>query len=217
METYPRKNWIWSSSPPARWHNRAQGPKRTADGRLLKVNASENQDLFWGVRGGGGNFGIVTSFEYRLHQITTVLGGAVLYPAAKAKEILRFYREFAEASSDELVIQAGSMTMNGAPVFLVGGCYCGSLAEGEKLLKPLRTFGLPIADMFAPVSYVQMQSMFDPFFPPGRLTYVKANFIRSLSDKAVDTLAEFAGTSPSVHTFGPWVEHWHGAATRVSV
>jgi hypothetical protein len=189
----------------------------TADGNLLKANASENQDLFWAVRGGGGNFGIVTSFEYRLHEITTVLGGAVLYPATKAKEILPFYKEFAEASPDELVIQAGSMTMNGVPVFLVGGCYCGSIAEGEKLLKPLRTFGSPIADIFAPVSYVQMQSMFDPFFPPGRQTYVKANFIRSLSDKAVDTLAEFAGTSPSMQTFGPWVEHWHGAATRVAV
>lgn len=189
----------------------------TADGCLLKANASENQDLFWGVRGGGGNFGIVTSFEYRLHEITTVLGGAVLYPAAKAKEILPFYKEFAEAGPDELVIQAGSMTMNGVPVFLVGGCFCGSLDEGEKLLKPLRTFGSPIGDMFAPVSYVQMQSMFDPFFPPGRQTYVKANFIRGLSDKAVETLAEFAGTSPSVHTFGPWVEHWHGAATRVAV
>jgi FAD/FMN-containing dehydrogenase len=189
----------------------------TADGRLLKANASENQDLFWGVRGGGGNFGIVTSFEYRLHEITTVLGGAVLYPATKAKEILPFFKQFAEASPDELVIQAGAMTMNGVPVFLVGGCYCGSLNEGEKLLKSLRTFGSPIADMFAPVSYGQMQSMFDPFFPPGRQTYVKANFIRSLSDKAVDALAEFAGTSPSVHTFGPWVEHWHGAATRVAL
>jgi FAD/FMN-containing dehydrogenase len=189
----------------------------TADGRLLKANASENPDLFWGVRGGGGNFGIVTSFEYRLHEITTVLGGAVLYPAAKAKDILPFYKEFAEASPEELVIQAGSMTMDGVPVFLVGGCYCGSLAEGEKLLKPLRTFGSPIADMFACISYVQMQSMFDPFFPPGRQTYVKANFLRSLNDKAVDTLAEFSGTSPSVHTFGPWVEHWHGAATSVAV
>jgi FAD/FMN-containing dehydrogenase len=189
----------------------------TADGCLLKVSASENQDLFWGVRGGGGNFGIVTSFEYRLHEITTVLGGAVLYPAAKAKQILSFCREFAEASPDELVIQAGSMTMDGVAVFLVGGCYCGPLAEGEKLLKPLRTFASPIADMFARVSYVQLQSMFDPFFPPGRQTYVKANFIHGLSDKAVETLAEFAGTSPSVHTFGPWVEHWHGAATRVAV
>ncbi len=188
----------------------------TADGHLIKANASEHQDLFWGLRGGGGNFGIVTSFEYRLHAIATVLGGGVLYPATKAKEILPFYKEFAEASPDELVIQAGSMTMDGAPVFLVGGCYCGSLADGEKLLKPLRTFGSPIADMFAPVSYTQMQSMFDPFFPPGRQTYVKANFISSLSDKAMDTIAEFAGTSPSVHTFGPWIEHWHGAATRVA-
>ncbi|MFY9531297.1 MAG: FAD-binding oxidoreductase [Candidatus Acidiferrales bacterium] len=190
----------------------------TADGRLLTADASENQDLFWGVRGGGGNFGIVTSFEYRLYQVGPVLGGAAFYPVAKTREVLLFYRDFADASPDELVTQAGSFTTpDGATVFAVGGCYCGSLSEGEKVLKPLRTFGSPVADIFGAINYVQMQSMFDDFFPPGRRTYAKANFIRTLDDAAIEAFVEYVGKSPSPYTFGPWLEHWHGAATRVGV
>lgn len=188
----------------------------TADGRLLTANASENQDLFWGVRGGSGNFGIVTSLEYRLHEVGRVLGGAVFYPAAKAKEALYFWREFAAASPDELVTQGGSFHLpDGVPVFGIAACYCGPIAEGEKVLKPLRTFGPPLADTFAAISYIQLQSMFDPFFPPGRQTYVKSNFIRSLSDEAIDALVEYVDKSPSPYTFAPFIEHWHGAATRV--
>ncbi len=190
----------------------------TADGRLLTANASENQDLFWGVRGGSGNFGIVTSLEYRLHEVGPVLGGGVFYPASKAKEVLRFWPEFAAASPDELVTQGGSFnTLDGVPVFGIAACYCGPLSEGEKVLKPLRTFGTPVADLLGPMSYVQMQSMFDPFFPPGRHTYVKSNFFRSLSDEALDVLVQYVGKSPSPYTFAPFIEHWHGAATRVGV
>ena len=190
----------------------------TADGRLLTANASENQDLFWGVRGGSGNFGIVTSLEYRLHQVGPVLGGAVFHPAAKAKEVLQFWREFAAASPDDLVTQGGSFNLpDGVPVFGIAACYCGPLSEGEKVLKPLRTFGSPVADSFAPISYLQLQSMFDPFFPPGRQTYVKSNFIRSLSDEAIDALVQYVGKSPSPYTFAPFIEHWHGAATRVAI
>jgi hypothetical protein len=190
----------------------------TADGRLLTANASENQDLFWGVRGGGGNFGIITSLEYRLHEVGPVLGGAVFHPTANAKELLHFWREFAANSPDELVTQGGSFDLpGGGPVFGVAACYCGDLSKGEKALQPLRAFGSPIADSFAPISYVQLQSMFDPFFPPGRLTYVKSNFIRTLSDETIDTLVRFVGKSPSPYTFGPFLEHWHGAARRVAV
>jgi hypothetical protein len=190
----------------------------TADGRLLTANASENQDLFWGVRGGSGNFGIVTSLEYRLHEVGPVLGGAVFHPAAKAKEVLQFWREFAAASPDELVTQGGSFNLpDGVPVFGIAACYCGPLSEGEKVLKPLRTFGSPVADTFAAISYLQLQSMFDPFFPPGRQTYVKSNFIRSLSDEAIDALVQYVGKSPSPYTFAPFIEHWHGAATRVAI
>lgn len=188
----------------------------TADGRLLKASATENDDLFWGVRGGGGNFGIVTSLEYRLHELGPVMAGAVLYPAAKAGEVVRFYREFTSACPDEITLHAGRMTTpDGDPVMAVAGLYCGSPAQGEEEFKPLRTFGPPIADMFGVIGYVQMQSMFDDAFPPGRDNYWKANFIRGLSDEAIETFAEYAQTTPSVYTTGPWLDHFHGAAARV--
>jgi len=188
----------------------------TADGRLLMANASENQDLFWGVRGGSGNFGVVTSIEYRLHEVGPVLGGAVFHPAAKAKEVLHFWREYAASIPDELVIQGGSLTLpDGVPVFAIAGCYCGPIEEGEKVLKPLRAFGAPLADAFGPMSYLQMQGMFESFFPPGRLVYTKSNFIRSMNDETIDALVSWVGKSPSRYTFAPFIEHWHGAATRV--
>jgi FAD/FMN-containing dehydrogenase len=190
----------------------------TADGRLLTVGAAENQDLFWGVRGGSGNFGVVTSLEFRLHEVGPVFGGAVFYPAVKAKEVLHFWREFAAESPDELVTQGGSFTLpDGVPVFGVAGCYCGPISEGEKVLKPLRTFGPPLADAFAAMSYTQLQGMFEPFFPPGRQVYTKSNFLRNLSDEAIDVLVQYVGKSPSPYTFAPFLEHWHGAATRVPV
>ena len=189
----------------------------TADGRLLSANASENQDLFWGVRGSCGNLGIVTSLEYRLHKLGAVLGGGVFYPVAKAGEVLRFFRELAETIPDELVIQAGAITLpDGVPVFAIVPCYCGALSEGERVIKPLRSFGAPLADIVEPRSYVGMQSIFDDFFPPGRYTYVKSNFIRTLNEQAMETLAEYANSRPSPYSFAPGIEHWHGAATRVS-
>jgi len=188
----------------------------TADGRLLRANASENQDLFWGIRGGSGNFGVVTALEFRLHEVSSVFGGAVFYPASKAKEVIHFWREYASTTPDELVTQGGSFNLpDGTPVFGIAGCYCGPLSEGEKVLKPLRTFGSPLADAFAPLTYVQMQSMFEPFFPPGRQVYTKSNFLRRLSDEAIDVMVEYVGKSPSPYTFAPFLEHWHGAATRV--
>jgi FAD/FMN-containing dehydrogenase len=191
----------------------------TADGGLLTANASENEDLFWGVRGSSGNLGIVTSLEYRLHEVGAVLGGAVFFPVAKTKDVLRFFREFAETIPDELVIQAGAFTTpDGVQVFGVAACYCGSsLSEGEKVLTPLRKLASPIADIIGVMSYLQVQSMFEPFFPPGRYTYVKSNFVRALNDEAIQAMAEYAGKSPSPYTFAPFIEHWHGAATRVGV
>ena len=190
----------------------------TADGRLLTTNASENEDLFWGVRGGSGNFGIVTSLQYRLHELGPVFGGAVFHPAAKAGEVLRFFYDYSQAIPDELVIQCGSFSLpDKTPVFAVAACYCGRPSEGEKVLKPLRTFLPPIVDAIGEMSYLQLQGMFDPFFPPGRLTYVKSNFIRALNDDVIRAIAEFAGRSPSPFSFAPFVEHWHGAATRVGI
>ena len=188
----------------------------TADGQLLTANATENPDLYWGVRGGSGNFGIVTSLEYRLHPVGPVFGGAVFHPAAKAKEALLFLREYAASIPDELVVQGGSLTLpDGVPTFGIAGCYCGPVSEGEKILKPLRSFGPPMADAFGLMSYLQIQGMFESFFPPGRLVYTKSNFIRSMNDETVDALVSWVGKSPSRYTFAPFIEHWHGAATRV--
>jgi len=191
----------------------------TADGRLLTANARENEDLFWGVRGSGGNLGVATSLEYRLHEVGPVLGGAVLYPVAKTKEVLHFCREFAEGLPDEVVIQGGAFSLpDGTQVFGVAACYCGSsLSAGERILHPLRKFGSPMADMISAMSYVQMQSFFEAFFPPGRHTYVKSNFLQALSDEAIETIAQWAGKSPSPYSFAPFFEHWHGAVRRVAV
>jgi len=189
----------------------------TADGQLLTASADENPDLFGGVRGSGGNLGVVTSLQYRLHQVGPVFGGAVFYPVAKTREVLRFCREFADTLSDDLVIQGGAVTLPDAgPVFAVSGCYSGPLDAGEKALKPLRSFGSPIADIFDRISYTQMQRLFDPFFPPGRYTYTKSNFFRAFSDDAIEAMGSFAGAAPSPYTFAPFFEHWHGAATRVA-
>jgi hypothetical protein len=146
----------------------------TADGRLLSANDSENSDLFWGVRGSSGNLGIATSLEYRLHEVGPVLGGAVFYPVSKTKQVLLFCREFAETLPDEVVLQGACLNLpDGTPVFAVVVCYCGScMSEGERVLQPLRKFGSPLTDAIQVMSYVQIQSMFQPFFPPGRRTYV---------------------------------------------
>ncbi|HET8925958.1 MAG TPA: FAD-binding oxidoreductase [Candidatus Acidoferrum sp.] len=189
----------------------------TADGRLVTANASENEELFWGVRGSSGNLGIITSLEYRLYEVGPVLGGGIFYPVAQAKEVLRFFRDFAETIPDELVIQAAALTLpDMGPVFAVAACYNGAIPEGEKALKPLRAFGSPVVDIIDAISYTQMQTLFDPFFPPGRQTYVKSNFVSRLSDEAIEAFAEYVGKSPSPFSFAPALEHWHGAATRVA-
>jgi len=189
----------------------------TADGQLLTASATENPDLYWGVRGSSGNLGIVTSLEYRLYQVQTVFGGAVFFPVAQAKDVLHFFRDFAETIPDELVIQAAAITLPDAgPVFAIAGCYHGATSDAERVLKPLRSFGAPVADIFDRIPYLQMQSLFDPFFPPGRLTYVKSNFFQDLNEDAIDVAASFVGKSPSPYSFAPALEHWHGAATRVS-
>ncbi len=186
----------------------------TADGRLLTASAKENEDLFWGVRGGGGNFGIVTSLRYRLHEVGSVLGGGVFHPVDKTREVLRFYRDYATTSSDKLSTQVATVTLPDVGRMVgVAGCYCGPISEGEKLLEPLRRFGAPAVDLFAPIPYVQLQGMLDPFFPPGRHGYTKSNFLTDLSDEAIDAFAEYA-TAPSPYTAGV-LEHLGGAFSRV--
>ncbi|MCA1718668.1 MAG: FAD-binding protein [Actinobacteria bacterium] len=138
----------------------------TADGRLLTARDEENEDLFWGVRGGGGNFGVVTSFEYQLHPVGSVLGGGLRYSAAEARDFLRFYHEFASTCPDELSTAASlGHDPDGRVVVGVAVCYCGPIETGERVLHPLRTFGSPLEDSIQPMSYQTLQSAPDGVDP----------------------------------------------------
>ena len=178
----------------------------TADGRFLTASADENPELFWAIRGGGGNFGIVTSFEYQLHPVgPTVLAGLAFYPFEKAKEFIRFYRDFSSNAPDALNTIAGLGTSpEGAKVGIIAVCYHGPLEEGERVLRPAREFGPPLADHIHPMLYTEAQKMLSPIALPGRQNYIKANFIGGISDEAIDIMvANFEKvTSPPVcHDF----------------
>jgi len=133
----------------------------TADGEVLQVSPDENPDLYWAIRGGGGNFGIVTSFTYQLHKLGPIIGGMVLHPMDKIEEMLKFFRSFTENAPDELTTYAFTMTSpEGMPMAGMALCYCGhDLNEGERLIAPLRAFGPPLVDMIGPMPYLQQQSM----------------------------------------------------------
>jgi FAD/FMN-containing dehydrogenase len=171
----------------------------TADGRFLTASATEHPDLFWGLRGGGGNFGIVTSFEYRLHPVGPVLAGMVLYPITKAIEVLRFYRDYARTCRDELTAFAAMMTsLEGAPVVAIVVGYIGPIAEGERLVAPVRKFGSPLADTIGPMSYVQLNTMLDGAFPYGGVRrYWKSSFLKHLGDDVLGILVDRAANMPS--------------------
>src|SRR6266540_2568341 len=141
----------------------------TADGKLLVASASEHTDLFWGLRGGGGNFGIVTSFEYQLHPVGPVLAGMLLYPFAQAKEALAYYRDFAKAVPDEVNTMGGLLTSpDGDLMAVIAVCYNGSLDAGERVLRPLREFGPPVADQIRPMAYREVQTQLDAAAVRGR-------------------------------------------------
>jgi hypothetical protein len=183
----------------------------------VRASASEHEDLFWGLRGGSGNFGVVTSFEYQLHAVgPMVLGGMIIYPHSKAKEVLRFYRDFRKVAPDELTIYAlifsppGGDTMIALPC-----CYCGPLAKGEELIRPLRSLGPPVQDMLGPMPYVDQQRMTDAGFPAGSYYYTKGHFLADLTDEAIDVFAEYAAVKPSPLS-GVLIQTVGGAAGRVA-
>src|SRR6266487_385072 len=187
----------------------------TADGRVLRANATEHPDLFWGVRGGGGNFGIVTALEYQLHPVGPVLAGKVVYSMEHAREVLRFYREYTRTAPDELTAYASLMTTpGGLPAIAINLCYCGPLEAGERLVEPIRKFGAPLVDLIRPRSYLKLISLADTGAPAGRHYYEKARTLKRLSDEAIETIANSGSscTSPSSLVL---LQHVHGAASRV--
>ncbi len=186
----------------------------TAEGEVLVASNSENAELFWGLKGGGGNFGIVTSFTYRLHPVSTVLGGMILHPMSNAKEVIQFYREFIKTAPDELTLYAAFIhTPDGMQVCGYVGCYSGDLREGEKVLAPLREFGSPLADMMQEQPYSQIQTMIEGPFPHGNRYYWKSGYLESLSDEAIDTIISFAKTITSPIS-GVLLEFYGGAINR---
>ena len=187
----------------------------TADGRLLRASAAENEDLFWGIRGGGGNFGVITSFEYQLHPVGPVLAGGLVYPLDMAPRVLRFYDEFVNAAPDELSTAASlALTPAGEPMVSIAVCYCVPIAQGERLLRPLRRFEAPAEDAIQPMPYTVLQTARDEGYPSGRLHHWKSGWLRHLTDDAIETLVRLVPRMPSCAS-GVGLQQMHGAASRV--
>jgi len=190
----------------------------TANGRVLRASAEENPDLFWAVRGGGGNFGVVTSFEYRLFPVGPIVaGGLIAYPLDSARNMLRFYRDFTASAPDECSVAATLVHApdgSGTKLAAMVACYCGSAADGEAALRPLKQFGSPVMDALGPIPYCELNSMLDSGYPKGALNYWKSSFLTGLSDEAIDTMIEYFTICPT--PMGQLLlEDFHGAATRV--
>jgi len=164
----------------------------TADGRFLRANADENQDLYWGVRGGGGNFGIVTTFDYYLHKLgTTVYGGTLMYPLDQASDVLKFYAEFTANAPRELAVDAIMLVPPGGKSFLIlSVCYTGDFDKGERLLQPLRAFVKPMVDQVGPVAYNKLQTSADGGTPAGKLYYNKSGLMTGLEESMIEALVE---------------------------
>jgi FAD/FMN-containing dehydrogenase len=195
----------------------------TADGRMLVASATQNEDLFWGIRGGGGNFGVVTSFEYRLHPVGPMLGGLVIYPIDQARAVFKAYHAFTETAPDEVGSLAILATLpDGTKAAVLLLAYNGPPDQGEHVLRPLRTLGTPIADTVSPISYIALQSIVEGFNPAGLRNYWKTSYVNELSDEAIDLLIErYQGVpSPQTHvvlyTLGGAVGRVADEATAVS-
>jgi FAD/FMN-containing dehydrogenase len=195
-----------------------------ANGRFVKANSDENTDLFWAIRGGGGNFGVVTSFTFKLHAIDTVYGGPMLYDFNETTDVMKWYRSFITEAPDELSGYFALLTVPPAPPFpehlhlkkmcgIVWACTAGQ-NEAEEMFKPIRAFKKPALDFVGPIPHPALQSMFDGLYPPGLQWYWRAHFVNELSDEAIAEHVRFGATLPSMHS----TMHMYainGAASRV--
>ena len=183
----------------------------TAEGKRIRASAEENQDLFWGLKGGGGNFGVVTSFEFALHPVgPNVLAGLIVHPLDDAKDVLRFYRSFAPEAPEELALwfvmrKAPPLPFlpaewHGRETLVLAACYSGDLADGERILKPLREFGHPIADVIGPQPFAAWQTILDPLLTPGMRNYWKSHDFLDIDDGLIDVLVDFARRLPDPNT-----------------
>ncbi|MFI5156912.1 MAG: FAD-binding oxidoreductase, partial [Chitinophagales bacterium] len=188
----------------------------TAKGDVLHVDENNNPDLYWAIRGGGGNFGVVTSFEFRLHKVQTmVTAGMILHPMDKAKEMFRFFREYVRKAPDQLMSYSGFIvTPDGAPVAMMLPAWMGDPADAEKWLRPLRNFGQPLADMVTEMPYTSLQSILNEAAPPGLRRYWKSGYFSDLTDELIDISLRNLESRPSPMTPVLFF-HLRGAATRI--
>jgi FAD/FMN-containing dehydrogenase len=191
-----------------------------ADGKVVTASAEQNPDLFWALRGGGGNFGVVASFEYRLHAVgPTVTGGIIGYPFAAAFDVLRHFRDVTASLPDELTVFGGLVHApdgSGEKLAVVVLCHCGTPAEGEEAVRPIKQFGAPALDAVGPMPYCQLNAMLDAAYPRGALNYWKSSFLAGLGDDAIRAMIDCFAKCPT--PMGQLLlEHFHGAVTRVGV
>ena len=189
-----------------------------ADGRVVRADEKENDDLFWALRGGGGNFGVATTLEYRLHEVgPAITGGLIAYPFEDAWDVLRYFRDVTAKLPDEFTVFGGLVHApdgSGAKLAAIVLCHCGTLAEGERAVQPIKAFGKPAMDAIAAMPYSQMNSMLDAAYPQGAHNYWKSNFLAALTDEAIRTMIDCFAKCPT--PMGQLlIEHFHGAVTRV--
>jgi FAD/FMN-containing dehydrogenase len=189
----------------------------TAEGDVLRVDGTSHPDLFWALRGGGGNFGVATSFTFRLRKVGTVVGGLIAHPFAAAPELLRFYRDAVAASPDDLTVFAGLVHApdgSGTKLAALVVFHTGDAEQAERDLEPFKTWGSPLVVDVGPMPYPVMNTILDAGFPSGSLNYWLSRFTRGLPDELIDTAVEHFATVPSPMT-AILFEHFHGAVTRI--
>jgi len=186
----------------------------TANGQFRTASAAENADLFWGLRGGGGNYGVVTSFEFQLHTVGPVFAGIVAYPIQRAKTVLELFRQVTRAAPDELACDIVLINLpDGTPIVGMNICYNGPIAEGERVVRPLRSAGSPVLDQVGPIPYTAAQQLLDSFYPSGLQSCWKSSFLKEISDGAIDTMVAYCGRRPTPICHGI-IEHQLGGAVR---
>jgi len=192
----------------------------TADGSVVRASAGENPDLFWAIRGGGGNFGIAASLEYNLHHVgPTITGGVVVHPFGRAFDVLRMFRDTCMSLPDEAMLVAALQTApdgSNARMMGIAGCHCGSLENGADAFRSLKSFGQPVMDVIGPMPYTTLNGMIDGAFPRGARSYWKAQFVADLSDDAIRTVIAGFQNCPSAMSH-ILIEHFHGAGSRIPI
>lgn len=187
-----------------------------AEGNHLSLSATQNEELFWAIRGGGGNFGIVTALEFRLHDLGPVHGGVLLYPRELALDLLRQYRDLTLTAPDELTAYAALLVGHGHPMAAIALCHSGSQEDGAAACKAFQLSTSPAADMMGEKKYTEIQSMLDFTSPAGMHYYYKCPFLCELSDDAIRAIVACAEQMPTEQSLVV-LEHMHGAASRVPV